>query len=328
MLGSVPNTMYAENIAVMGIHKNTEERPESDKFIKSITNPYSVIPFIIAAVLAIVFSFVTVLQNIVVNIPKPVIGGMEMFLFGIISAPGIQLLVDQRVNYKKVSNQVITASVLITGISELSFNFKFFELKGMSLGLVVGILLNIVVIILKEVGWLCDSLSVDEVLTDCMKAIPENVSERINVSGCLMKKEDAVTAATMKKILSNYNGTIKVRDDNIPADQIRDGLSHINEVEIFSSCAIIRILRGANRINVEISVKSLDADTVNNCLNDYQDAIDIVSRKVDGCDEKIDFMDIDLSHRISLHKVASIISKVEWQKAPSLTECKETSVPV
>lgn len=312
MLGSVPNTLYAENIAVMGIHKNADVRPESDKFIRNITNPYSVIPFIIAALFAIVFSFITVLQNIIISIPKPVIGGMELFLFGIISAPGIQLLVEQRVNYKKVSNQIITAAVLITGISELSFNFRYFELKGMSLGLVVGILLNIIVIILKKVGWLCDPLCMDEVLADCIKAIPDSDCEKINVSGCLMNKDESVTASTMKKILNNYKGNIKVGENNVSAEQIRDGLPHVNEVEISSSFAVVKIIKGANRISVDISTKSLDCEMVNICLNDYQDAIDIVTLKVGDGNEKEDFMNIDLSHKISLHKVTSIIQSIKW----------------
>lgn len=174
MLGSVPNTLYTENIAVMEIHamNRTYIKEDNEKnFIINLYKPYSCAPYVVAAVIAIIVSFIGILQETLLNIPKPVIGGVELFLFGIISAPGIQLLVEQRVNYKKISNQLLTASVLISGISGLPINLGIVELKGMSLGFTVGVILNLLFSFLRWIGRLNDYVSFEEVFQKCVNAV-------------------------------------------------------------------------------------------------------------------------------------------------------------
>jgi len=169
LLGSVPNTLYAENIAVMSIHNSDSDEQErkhteSDRFIKELYEPFSYLPYIIAALFSILASFFGIWQKFLMSVPKPVIGGVELFLFGIISAPGIQLLVEQKVNYKKISNQILTASVLISGISGLTLDLSIVKLEGMSLGLVIGIAMNIII---KCIGWtgrLNEAVSLEELL--------------------------------------------------------------------------------------------------------------------------------------------------------------------
>ena len=141
-LGSVPNTLYAENIAVMSINDTVQDSKKRDTL--------SWTPYICAAVYAIVVAIIITFSNharaVLLNIPNAVIGGVGFFLFGIVAAPGIQLLVDRRVDYKKVSSQVLTATVLIFGISGVSF----FGLSGMNLGLAAGFILNCIFIICKK----------------------------------------------------------------------------------------------------------------------------------------------------------------------------------
>ncbi len=313
-IGSVPNTLYAENIAVMGIHKSEEIRHEDDTFIRNITNPYSNVPFLIAAGIAIVCSFSAILQKLLINIPKPVIGGMELFLFGIISAPGIQLLVDQRVNYKKVSNQIITAAVLITGISEISINIQWFELKGMSLALVVGFVLNLFVLALKEMGLLCDVMSMDEVLSTCLSALPKN--KKICVGGYKsFSTGGEVSAEDLKKALDGYEGTVDVGESKEQAEFLRDAVVHSTELFIKTDKPIINIKKTANRISIEIHKDILPPKTVNIYINDYQDAIDI-EKEYDKADAKsqTEILKIDLSRNIPLGKVKRLIEKVEWDK--------------
>jgi len=160
-LGAVPTTIYAENIAIMSINNNdVNNKHESFK-------PFSIMPYIIAAIVSIFVSILGWLQYILMNIPKPVIGGVELFLFGIIAAPGIQMLVEHKVNYRKVSNQILTASVLVAGIGGFSINFGIVEIKGMSLGLIIGVALNILLSILKYLGLLNENLSFSEVVQLC-----------------------------------------------------------------------------------------------------------------------------------------------------------------
>ena len=99
-MGSVPVTTYGENIGVM-----------------AITRVYSVWVIGGAAVLSIALAFVGVLSAFIRSIPAPVMGGVCILLFGVIAASGIRMLVETRVDYSKSSNLILTAVVLIVGLS-------------------------------------------------------------------------------------------------------------------------------------------------------------------------------------------------------------------
>lgn len=142
LLGSAPNAMYAENLAIMNLNNSelsagNKIKHDHDPFVNRCYSLYSFYPYLFASVISLLASSFGFLQNLLTAIPSPVLGGMEPFIFGLISAPGIQMLVDQKVNYKKISNQIITASVLLAGVSNISMNFQILELKGMSLGLTI-----------------------------------------------------------------------------------------------------------------------------------------------------------------------------------------------
>ena len=316
-LGSVPNTLYAENIAVMGMYNNEDERDEPDTFIKKLTNPFSVIPYWIAAGFAILVAFFGPLQSILLNIPKPVIGGMELFLFGIISAPGIQLLVEQKVSYKKVSNQIITAAVLITGISELSISIKWFELKGMSLGLVVGFLVNLVILFLNRMGILSDTLTIDEVLKGCLEAVPAGKDTVfVKISKSLMTVE-SIKPSNLLTALGGFEGKVDVvGEEPVEAEFLRDAVSHAEEIFVKTDKTIIKISKKANNIYVDIRRSALSEADVNMYLNDYKDAIDTrdfidVNAPENG--KEVDFVSINLSANIPLHRVAMLIKKIDWE---------------
>jgi|GEM_PF-3188705 len=194
LMGSIPNTLYAENIAVMSTQTSDKSlenqykkkeldsyKGELDTYVENIHSSYSRTPFFIAASIAIIASFSGHLQQLLLLIPSPVIGGVKLFLFGIISAPGIQLLVDQRVNYKKVSNQLLTASVLISGVSGLQVPlFGIVTLRGMSLGFFVGITMNFVIKAIDYWGKLNDIVELDELFHMCVKEITRQDRKRAN----------------------------------------------------------------------------------------------------------------------------------------------------
>lgn len=307
-IGSVPNTIYAENIAVMGIHRNKRDRVDPSPFINQITNPYSAAPYIIAAVLAIGFSFSGALQNMILGIPKPVIGGMELFLFGVISAPGIQLLVDQRVNYKKVSNQIITAAVLLTGISELSIAISWFELKGMSLGLVVGFVLNLIVLILKWLGILCDPLTIDEITLSCLNSLPKDAADiTVNFPSATKQTDSCPTVQELITILENHN-------DDARSEMWRDTVTHADTINICnqSGVAVIMIVKRENSMIVDIRKDVLDDDLVKSYLNDYVEAADSVSQDSESASADANVLRINLSKNIPLRKVEALIRQISW----------------
>lgn len=134
-MGSVPTTTYGENIGVM-----------------AITKVYSVWAIGGAAVISIILAFVGKLSGIIQSIPVPVMGGICLLLFGVIAASGIRMLVEEKVDYGKASNLVLSSVVFIVGISGAFIKIGHVQLKGMALATVVGMALSIVFYILEALN--------------------------------------------------------------------------------------------------------------------------------------------------------------------------------
>lgn len=134
-MGSVPVTTYGENIGVM-----------------AITRVYSVWVIGGAAVISIALAFVGKLSAFIQSIPTPVMGGICILLFGVIAASGIRMLVETKVDYSKPANLILTAVVLIVGLSGTAVNIGTVQLKGMALGTVVGMALSLVFHALESMG--------------------------------------------------------------------------------------------------------------------------------------------------------------------------------
>ena len=171
LMGSVPNTLYAENIAVMNIQRQ----------LKGIDHKYPTTPYYYAVSLSFLCAFIMPLQSLLFSIPKVVIGGVELLLFTIIAAPGIQMIVDSKADYKKISNQLITASVLVAGITGIQINAGIVVLQGMSLGIAIGVLMNMIVKILKRFAMLNEVSSKEEIEELCLREEYNNKKiERVN----------------------------------------------------------------------------------------------------------------------------------------------------
>jgi uracil permease len=136
--GGPPNTTYGENIGVM-----------------AITRVYSVWVIGGAAVIAVILSFFTKFGALIQTIPTPVLGGISMLLFGIIASSGLRTIVESGVNYKDKRNLTISSVIFVIGIGggRLAFNITQdlrFELAGVALATVVGIVINLVFPAVKE----------------------------------------------------------------------------------------------------------------------------------------------------------------------------------
>ncbi|HEJ9738689.1 TPA: uracil permease [Proteus mirabilis] len=125
--GSTPNTTYGENIGVM-----------------AITKVYSTWVIGGAAIIAILLSCVGKLAAAIAAVPVPVMGGVSLLLYGVIGASGIRVLLDSKVDYNKPQNLILTAIILIVGVSGASIQIGAAELKGMALATIVGIVLSLV----------------------------------------------------------------------------------------------------------------------------------------------------------------------------------------
>ena len=126
-IGSVPTTTYGENIGVM-----------------AVTGVYSVRVIGGAAIISIVVSFIGKIAALISTIPGPVIGGISFLLYGMIGTSGIRILVDEKVDYSRNRNQVLTSVIFVTGLSGVAVKFGSLELKGMVLACVVGMILSLV----------------------------------------------------------------------------------------------------------------------------------------------------------------------------------------
>jgi uracil permease len=80
--GSVPNTTYGENISVM-----------------VITRVYSALVIGGAVLLLITIAFIGKITALIQSIPTAVMGGISLFLFGVIAVAGIRYVVEEKVDY-------------------------------------------------------------------------------------------------------------------------------------------------------------------------------------------------------------------------------------
>ena len=136
LIGGVPTTTYGENIGVM-----------------AITGVYSVKVIAAAAIISILMAFIGPLSALISTIPGNVIGGVTFLLYGMIGTSGIRLLVDQRVDYSKSDNLILTSVIFIAGLSGLSIKFGSIQLTGMVLSSVVAITLSLLIHLIKKAGW-------------------------------------------------------------------------------------------------------------------------------------------------------------------------------
>lgn len=163
--GGVPLTLYAENLAVMRINNDTRSYQ-----------------FWVCSIIVIVLSFSGNLLALVESVPNSILGGLSLVLMGIIAAPGIKMLVDDKVDYSKITNLFLTASVLISGLSDMVISVFGTEFKGMSLGLLVGIILNALFKLFSLLTLSKEHLGFDEIVAYCnnLKSILKDESSDVS----------------------------------------------------------------------------------------------------------------------------------------------------
>lgn len=131
-IGGPAGTNYGENISAMAISKN-----------------FSVYVLIMAAIFTMIISCFTPLINIIYSIPTSVIGGLSIYLFGVIAAQGITIMMDKKVDMFNSRNLAVIALILIVGLGG-SFGFPGgmipmfgIEVPAIATAAVVGIAMNL-----------------------------------------------------------------------------------------------------------------------------------------------------------------------------------------
>ncbi|MEA4887860.1 MAG: solute carrier family 23 protein [Clostridiaceae bacterium] len=132
LFGGPAGTNYGENLSTMAITRN-----------------FSVPVLAAAAVITMLISFFTPLSNLVNSIPGSVIGGVSIYLFGIIGAQGIAIMINRKVDLFDSRSLAVIATILVIGLGG-NYGFAggmipFFgmQLPAIATAALVGIVLNL-----------------------------------------------------------------------------------------------------------------------------------------------------------------------------------------
>jgi len=81
--------------------------------------------------------------------------------------------------------------VFLAGISNISITYGSLTLRGMSLGLTIGVLVNIITLILGYLGYLNERFSLHEIIDESVGIFESRVCLRLSDedNGCLLEKE-------------------------------------------------------------------------------------------------------------------------------------------
>ncbi len=126
LLGGPPNTTYSEVTGAV-----------------TLTKAYNPAIMTWAALFAIVLAFVGKLGGFLSTIPMPVMGGIMVLMFGMVTMVGVSVLTRVK-DLTEARNMAIASVILIIGIGGLTVPFGGdFVLGGIGLAGIVGLLLNL-----------------------------------------------------------------------------------------------------------------------------------------------------------------------------------------
>ena len=130
LIGGPANTTYGENTGVLELSKVYDPR-----VIR------------IAAVFAVILSFIPKFSAIISTMPSAIIGGVSFMLYGMISAIGVRNVVENRVDLTKSRNLIIAGVIFVCGLGfsdGLTFRVAgtSITLTALAVAAIAGILLN------------------------------------------------------------------------------------------------------------------------------------------------------------------------------------------
>lgn len=127
LFGGPANTTYSENTGVV-----------------ALTKVYDPKVMLIAAVMTIILSFVSIFDAFINTIPWSIIGGISMVLYGMISATGVRTIVENKVDFTNMRNILVAALILVCGLGFNAYPLAIGRLTfgGLAVAAVVGIVVN------------------------------------------------------------------------------------------------------------------------------------------------------------------------------------------
>lgn len=127
LFGGPANTTYSENTGVV-----------------ALTKVYDPKVMLIAAVMTIILSFVSIFDAFINTIPWSIIGGISMVLYGMISATGVRTIVENKVDFTNMRNILVAALILVCGLGFNAYPLVIGRLTfgGLAVAAIVGIVVN------------------------------------------------------------------------------------------------------------------------------------------------------------------------------------------
>jgi uracil permease len=110
----------------------------------ALTKAYNPAIMTWAALTAILLSFVGKIGAMLATIPSPVMGGIMILLFGMITVVGINTLVRSGQDLTTPRNLIIVAVILVCGIGGMKFTAGSFAIEKIGLAGILGLVLNII----------------------------------------------------------------------------------------------------------------------------------------------------------------------------------------
>ena len=125
-LGGPANTTYSENTGVLAVTK--------------VYNPGILR---IAAIYAILISFIGKFGALIQTIPVPVMGGISLILFGMIASIGMRTMIEAKLDFAHSRNLIISALILVSGIAiDNVMIAPSLSVSGLTIAALIGIVLN------------------------------------------------------------------------------------------------------------------------------------------------------------------------------------------
>lgn len=132
LFGGPAGTNYGENVSAMAITKNFSTRMLGT-----------------AAIMAMIIAFISPLSNAINTIPGCVINGACIFLFGVIGAQGIAIMIEEKVDLFNARDLAVVSIILVIGLGgHYGFDNGMipmfgFELPSIATAAIVGIIANL-----------------------------------------------------------------------------------------------------------------------------------------------------------------------------------------
>ena len=126
-LGGPPNTTYSEVTGAV-----------------TLTKAFNPAIMTWAAIFAILLAFVGKVGAILQTIPSPVMGGIMILLFGMITVIGLNSLAKSKTDLTEPRNLVIISLILVCGIGGMKFTAGNFAMEKIGLAGILGLVLNMI----------------------------------------------------------------------------------------------------------------------------------------------------------------------------------------